>query len=100
GDREHAEGGGAGNRVNAEGGHREPHSTARLERQDGGATAASTSVRSATLLLGLDFGGLHQLAAHGKTFPDDGGKLALRARRDRKAERGELLLHGIGRERL
>src|SRR6516164_11521881 len=52
------------------------------------------------LLLGLDIGGLHQLAAHGKTFPHDGGKLGLCAWRDRKTERGELLLHGIGCEHL
>src|SRR5262249_56050658 len=48
GDPEHAKGAGAGNPVNAQGGHREPHSTARNERLHGGATAASTPVRSTT----------------------------------------------------
>src|SRR6266480_1742610 len=47
------------------------------------------------LLFNLDLGRLYQLPADGKTLIDHGSELGWRARRDRKTERSELLLHGV-----
>src|SRR5437879_949796 len=47
------------------------------------------------LLFNLDVGRLHQLPADGKTLIDHGRELGWRARRDRKTECSELLLHGV-----